>query len=474
MKLNYSLGKQTASTTLSLFLFSSLIFFSTSSPVQAKDALRDFNFSEFEQNPKEVTHDFVVSKSPKTGTFSRKETVKHPNQVGVVGFQVVFSENTVEQIEGSTWKGLTQGSFTDSRWELQVMNMTPDVRQKIAESLYQEFKNHLSKTGFEIVPQERIIASQNYKNFVQETTLNDKNVINQTQRPTKFGGNTVWTAVPAGFPIEKLDLSSDIFAGAKPGFLSGFQQTGNAFGKMGQMGSISQAYQDFTDFAPISVTYFVDLKKQKAIGSFLPGNPFGSSKRDSLFGLSVSPGSYVRFYTRLGDNDNKLNQRSASQHQLNFVLKHPVQSTDPVGEIRFDKENIGTQALGMAANFALRSMGAPGIAPALKVRKYELTIDPTTYTLQAERVLDTVNKMMVIAIGQEVLAPKSPTTMPSNAATTPTADTPIAAPAVEVIEPTEKINANDGTLNEINPDASVQPAYPLTPGTQNANPTNMK
>jgi hypothetical protein len=151
----------------------------------------------------------------------------------------------------------------------------------------------------------------------------------------------------------------------------------------------------------VSVTYFVDFKKLKAIGGLLPTNPFHSSAKDSLFGLSVSPGSYVRFYTGMDDDGNRWEQKYASARQLNFILKQPVQSTEPVGEVKFEHENVGAQAVGVVANMAFRSMGMSGLKPARRVREYELMVNPDSYNSQASKVLQAVNTMMVNMIRDE-------------------------------------------------------------------------
>lgn len=385
------------------FLLSLLLtggIFLSSVPVQAKELMHAFDFAALQQQPLETTQSYIETKSPKTGTFSRKESVGNVHRVGVVGFQVVFSEVVAEQIDGSTWKGLTQGNFSDNRWELEVRNLTPEVRQQITNQMYQELLAQLKESGLTVVPQEEIAQSGLYQAYVQETLTKGKqndDVVSQTQRATKFGKNTVWAVVPPSFPLEKLDVSSDIFAGAKPGFVDGMKQVGSGFGQASATKAKSRAYHDFSDFTPIAATYYLDFKKLKAIGGFLPGNPFGSSAKDSTFGISASPGSHVRFYTRTGQKHDTY----AANYQLNFVLKKPVQTVEPVGLVRFEKENIGAQAFGMAANMAFRQMGMSGIKSVRKVRAYELQIEPSLYSSQASKLLSAVNRMMVLSIAGE-------------------------------------------------------------------------
>lgn len=384
-------------------LFSALLacgMLLASSPVQAKELIHPFDFKTFETQPLTVTQDYVNSKSPKTGTFSRKESINDVHRVGVVGFQVVFSEVVAEQIDGSTWKGITQGNFSDNRWELTVKNVTPEVRQQITEQLYEEFRSQLADAGFEVAPEAEVSGNAQYQTYVQETQAKGKDnedVVSQTQRATKYGKNLVWAVVPAGMPLEKLDLSADIFAGAAPGFLDGFKMMGNPFAATSQIKARSRVYNSFTDFTPVTATYYLDFKKLKAIGGFLPGNPFGSSAKDSTFGLSASPGSHMRFYTKTGEKGDNF----AANYQLNFILKKPVQNVEPVGIVRFEKENIGTQALALGANMAFRSMGMSGIKAPRKVRKYELMVEPALFSQQASNLLGTANRMMVLASATE-------------------------------------------------------------------------
>lgn len=403
------LSKKGISPILAVLLASGI--FITGTAAQAKELMHAFDFSTLQQQPLEVTKSYVETQSPKNGTFSRKEKVGDVHKVGVVGFQVVFSEVVAEQIDGSTWKGLTQGNFSDNRWELEVKNITPEVRQQITNQMYQELLAQLKDAGLEVIPQEEIAKSSLYQAFVQETFAKGKHnddIVSQTQRATKFGRNTVWAVVPPGFPLEKLDVSSDIFAGAKPSFADGMKQVGSGFGQVGATKAKSKAYHDFSEFTPISATYYLDFKKLKAIGGFLPGNPFGSSAKDSTFGLSASPGSHVRFYTRTGQK----NDAYAANYQLNFILKKPVQTIEPVGLVHFEKENIGAQAFGMAANMAFRQMGVGGLKPVRKVREYELQVEPALFSNQASKLLSAVNKMMVMSIADETHAIAAQLTKP--------------------------------------------------------------
>ncbi len=368
-------------------------------PVAARDLMKPFDFNEFQQQPQVVAKDYVNSASPKTGTFSRKESIDGVHRIGIVGFQVVFSEDTSEQTNGSTFKGLTQGNFNDNRWELEVQNLSPELRQKITETVYQQFCQELVNAGFEIEPQEHIFSNPNFSAYKTSFTAGDKDVMSATQRRTAFGKNTVWSAVPQGFPVEKVDTTADIFAGSRPGFMGGLSQVGAGFSAVGHLRAQGKALQDFSGFTPVAATYFVDLKKLKAIGGLLPGNPFGSSEKDSSFGLSVSPGSYIRFFTRAEAYGK---DKTAANHQLNFFLKAPVQSIDNVGDIKFDKENIGTQAFTVAANLAFHSMGMGGIQHARKVRKYELVVQPEAYGTQAEKLLNAANRMLILAAVDQV------------------------------------------------------------------------
>lgn len=369
-------------------------------PALAKELMSSFDFNALERQPAVVIENYVDTQSPKTGTFSRKESVDGVHRVGIVGFQVVFSEVVSEQTDGSTWKGITQGNWSDNRWELDVKNITPTVRQQITDQMYQQLREQLTESGFELVSQEEISGNQNFQAFLQETLSKGKqnvDLVSNTQRATRFGKNTVWSVVPAGFPLENLSTASDVFAGAKPGFVDGMKQMGAGFAQNGEAKAKSRAYQDFSEFTPISATYYLDFKKLKAIGGFMPGNPFGSGDKDSTFGLSVTPGSHVRFYTQAGQRKDAY----GAIRQLNFVLKKPVQTVEPVGLVRFEKENVGAQALGVAANMAFRSMGMSGLKAPRKVRQYELQVEPTAFGNQANKLLATVNRMMVLAIAGE-------------------------------------------------------------------------
>ncbi len=395
---------------LCLLLVGTLI--SSSLPSQAREFISPFDFQALEQQPTVVTKEYVETRSPKTGTFSRKESVDGVHRVGIVGFHVVFSEVVAEQINGSTLNGIRNGNWSDNRWELQVKNITPQVRQQITEQMYREFQGQMAQQGFEVVPQEQIASNANYQTFVQETLTRGKHnedLASNTQRATKFGKNIVWSVVPQGFPLERLDVNSDIFAGAKPGFMDGMKQMGAGFAQNGETKAKSRAYQDFSEFTPIAVTYYVDFKKLKAIGGFLPGNPFGSSDKDSTFGLSISPGSHVRFFTRVGENQTAY----SANYQLNFILKKAVQNVDPVGLVHFEGENIGAQALGLAANIAMRQMGISGIKAPRKVREYEMQVEPGLFGEQASKLMRSVNRMMSLAIATETQT--TPKTVPAQA-----------------------------------------------------------
>ncbi|WP_373532554.1 hypothetical protein [Vampirovibrio sp.] len=397
----------------------------SSLPVQAKELMSAFDFNALQQQPSVVTKNYVETKSPKLGTFSRKESVDGVHRVGIVGFQVVFSEVVSEQTDGSTWKGITQGNWSDNRWELDVKNITPEVRQQITDQMYQQFQAQLAEAGFEVAPQSELAASANYQNYLQQTLSkgsHNPDLISNTQRATKFGKNVVWSVVPAGFPLESLSTASDIFAGAKPGFVDGMKGLGAGFAQAGETKTRTKAYQDFSDFTPIAATYYLDFKKLKAIGGFLPGNPFGSSDKDSTFGLSATPGSHVRFYTHSGAQKR---DSYAAAHQLNFILKKAVEDIHPVGLVRFEKENVGSQALGMAANLAFRQMGMSGLKPVRKVRKYELQVEPSTFGAQANKLLGTVNQMMVMAMVDETKTSAAPATA------APATQAPAESPATE-------------------------------------------
>lgn len=248
--------------------------------------------------------------------------------------------------------------------------------------------------------------------------------------------------VPQGFPLERLDVNSDIFAGAKPSFVDGMKQIGAGFAQNGETKAKSRAYQDFSDFTPIAVTYYVDFKKLKAIGGYLPGNPFGSSAKDSTFGLSISPGSHVRFFTRVGENQTAY----SANYQLNFILKKPVQNVDPVGLVRFDGQNFGAQALGFAANMAMRQMGVSSAIKVRKVREYEMQVEPALFSAQASKLLSSVNQMMSLAIAAETQT--TPKAAPGPAAE-PTTPSPVApensTPAEEA--PSSAADASSQSLN---------------------------
>lgn len=409
---------------------------------QAREFITPFDFQALAQKPTVVTQEYVETKSPKTGTFSRKESVNGVHRVGIVGFHVVFSEVVTEQTDGSTLNGIRNGNWSDNRWELQVKNITPQVRQQITEQIYRELQGQLAQQGFEVVPQEQIASNANYQAFVQETLTRGKHnadLVSNTQRATQFGKNTVWSVVPQGFPLERLDVNSDIFAGAKPGFMDGMKQMGAGFTQNGETKTKSRAYQDFSDFTPIAVTYYVDFKKLKAIGGFLPGNPFGSSDKDSTFGLSISPGSHVRFFTRVGENQSAY----SANYQLNFVLKKPVQNVDPVGLVHFEGENIGAQALGFAANIALRQMGMSGIKAPRKAREYEMQVEPGLFSAQASKLLRSVNQMMTLAMAAQTQT--SPKAVPGQA-----------EPAT--IVPAEPVDTSSAETSS--PDDNALPASP--------------
>lgn len=118
---------------LSLLLAGTLIC--SSLPAQAREFITPFDFQALEQQPVAVTKEYVDTKSPKTSTFSRKESVNGVHRVGIVGFHVVFSEVVVEQTNGSTLNGIRTGNWSDNRWELEVKNITPEVRQQITEAM---------------------------------------------------------------------------------------------------------------------------------------------------------------------------------------------------------------------------------------------------------------------------------------------------------------------------------------------------
>lgn len=419
----------------------------SSIPVQAAEMMHAFDFASLQQKPVEMTKSYIDTKSSKNGTFSRKQSVENVHKVGVVGFQVVFSEVVSEQIDGNTWKGITQGNFSDNRWELDVKNMSPELRQRITNQMYEALMVQLKEAGLEVAAPADIAQSENYQAYVQETLAKGKNkhnddVISQTQRATKFGKNTVWGVVPPGFPLERLDVNSDIFTGARPGFVDGMKLFGSGFAQAGETKAKSRAYKDFPDFTPIAVTYYLDFKKLKAIGGFLPGNPFGSSAKDSTFGISVSPGSHVRFYTKTGEKQDAY----ASNYHLNFILKKPVQSVDPVGLVRFEGENFGRQVFGMAANMAIRQMGGSGMGRVRKVREYELQIEPSLYGNEAQKLMNAVNQMMVLSIAGKTDTTSHDTTTASKDEVKPSAAEVEAAPEVE--------SADDNLKSESVDDAS--------------------
>lgn len=376
------------------------VLFLNASPALAREMMKAFDFAALKTNPQVMAADYVNTKSPKMGTFSRKQKVDGRTRVGVVGFQVVFAENTSEYTEGSTLKGLTKGQFSDNRWQLDVLNLSPTVRQAITDHMYQEFLTQLESSDFEVVPRETITQNPHYQEFVTETTQGP-NVVLGTQRMFKYGKNGVWTVAPSGFPLEAVDFSSDIFAGASPGFLGGFSQTINAMGASKRVGNVGEAIQDFTDFTPVSVTYFLDFKKLSTIGGLI-SNPFGSNDKDSTFGLSASQGSFMRFYTKAGDGRGDRGKRYAANYQLNFVLKKPVQMVEPVGNIQFHGENIGSQVFAGTVNMMFRSMGTGGIKAPARVRKYELTVNPEAYQTQALQVLQAANQLLVSAASTAV------------------------------------------------------------------------
>jgi hypothetical protein len=429
---------------LSLLMAGMLIC--SSLPAQAREFISPFDFQALQQQPATVTKEYVDTKSPKTSTFSRKESVNGVHRVGIVGFHVVFSEVVVEQTNGSTLNEIRNGNWSDNRWELQVKNITPQVRQQVTEQIYREFQEQMAQQGFEVVPHEQIANSANYQAFVQETLTRGKHnddLTSNTQRATKFGKNTVWSVVPEGFPLERLDVNSDIFAGAKPSFMDGMKQIGAGFAQTGETKAKSRAYQDFSDFTPIAVTYYVDFKKLKAIGGFLPGNPFGSSAKDSTFGLSISPGSHVRFFTRVGENQTAY----SANYQLNFILKKPVQNVDPVGLVRFEGQNFGAQALGFATNIAMRQMGVSSAIKVRKVREYEMQVEPSLFSSQASKLLRSVNQMMSLAIATETQTTPKATPAPAVEPVTTSPVAPEESPAAEEAQSSATNADSPETLN---------------------------
>jgi hypothetical protein len=150
----------------------------------------------------------------------------------------------------------------------------------------------------------------------------------------------------------------------------------------------------------------------------------------------------VRFYTRTGQK----NDAYAANYQLNFILKKPVQTIEPVGLVRFEKENIGAQAFGMAANMAFRQMGMGGIKPVRKVREYELQVEPALFSNQASKLLSAVNKMMVMSIAGETNATAAQLAKPQAEESKMTE--PVAAPETQTETPAENLKSDSAETEE--------------------------
>jgi hypothetical protein len=366
----------------------------------ARDLVKPFDFAGFEANPAAYSEDYIKEVATRKTNFGGKNSLKEVTKVGITGFQILFPERVFEHTEGSTLGGIRRGQWTDNRWVLEVQQLSPQLRQQITDAAYEAFSEELKALGLEVLPMQTLLNSEPFSEWVAETTTG-KDMQGSCQKKVSFGENEVWAVTPCGLPLEAISYGSSMFAGAKPGLVEGFKATGNQWSVQRAQAKLGKAYKEFGDFTPVTVTLFMDMKKVKSIGGFIPNNPFKSSSEDMTFSLSLGAGSVAKFYPQ---------QEDAKQpkfeffRQVSYQLGYPVHVVEALGDVSFDGHNVKAQAASVAANLAFRSLGLPTMRVPTQKRTYTLLVNEDAYNTSATQAVEVFTTMIRTEVAEDLEA----------------------------------------------------------------------
>ena len=358
-----------------LLLTSFALSLVTSTPAYAgKQLLHDFDQKAFQTNPAAVAKKYVKTDYFRGGTFGKKPSLEGIERIAIVGFEVVFDSEIREKIKGSNWKGVTQGQWANSNWELKIYNFDPSVRQAITNAAYNDLVNHLEEDGFDVLRPEAFEDLSDFQTLVSESQAiakEESGLVNQGVY--NWGKNELYYATVDGLPILERDSK----------FMAQFKNSKT----LTRIGKAIESLHDGKT-AAVSAVYRLNTAKLTPTGGLTMGNLFRDKANDTVFSLEVSPSSHLTFYTNLEEG------KYITVKHINSFVKKPVQATTSVGKGKFLKENTGTQLLGAGLGMVTRSLTGVSAAPKVtKLRRYELTVDGDAYTEIGTHLLDTTQDL---------------------------------------------------------------------------------
>lgn len=332
-----------------------------------KNYMKDAPIEAIQSDPANYAKDYIKANRMNTGTFGSAPSVKDLGKVAVTGFQVMFQTQRKVETEGSTLKGITAGQWSDARWQLDVSGLTPELMQKITEQAYESFVAELKAAGYDVIPHEELMANENYRELLENSE--SENVATSglpTQRKVDrlFKHEVFTTVVPEGLPLYEVDSSF------------------SPFKNIGRMKQLGKTMKSLGEVSAINAVYHLNTEKLTKINSLWLVK---KSEEDKVFGLSVSPGSHVDFIP--------YNKSYNPGPYTAFAVKAPLADTNPVGLGKFDKENIGAQAI--AGTLALLGAPAPNV---VRLRKYALDIEPSKYEQTSLELLNATNKLIFASL----------------------------------------------------------------------------
>lgn len=355
---------------MSLLLSVAIGFAAITLPADAsrRDYMQDAPLEAIKKNPGDYAADYIKPVAMNGGTFGRLPEVKSLGKVAVTGFQVMFQTQRKVHTEGSTLKGITAGQWTDARWQVDVNGLTPELMQEITEAAYAEFVKDLEEAGYEVIPQETLKANAEYQDLLRESE--EKNVETSgltTQRMVDrlFKHEIFTTVVPNGLPLQETDASL------------------NPFKTIGQTKQVGRLMESLGGANLVNAVYYLNTEKLTKINSLWLVK---KSENDKVFGLSVARNSRVDFIP--------YNKKYNPGKYASYTVKFPVQETEPVGIGKGGKENYGTQALAVG----LAALGARGVPGVVRLRKYELDIEPEAYKTTSLNLLDATNELIFASL----------------------------------------------------------------------------
>ncbi|MDF8333938.1 hypothetical protein [Novosphingobium cyanobacteriorum] len=307
----------------------------------------------------------VLAGEPEAIKVSGKEAVKGATTVAIGAFNVGFIFESTDQTKAT---GGLMGAFGGTtKAKSQLVGVTPEMMQKIADAAYADFVGKLQAAGLTVQGPAAVFAAPELAKPHGHPSPLDINI----QLEKKSTGKATYVK-PSALPT--LIMVAGDFQG------SGFSSMGLAM-EAGQAGMALSNYARASGSPVIDVTYLIDFSDQKRPGAF----SFGGLEVNA--NLSVVPGySRMTIFGANGKTTTATLQQGVSVDG-DFITKEDATSG----------ASKTTQAAGNVVGGLLAAGGMGGLRLG-KTRKFEFTAKPGNYEDGATKAASLANERLVAQI----------------------------------------------------------------------------